>query len=165
MAGLVERFQRMINPPEDEYEEYYDDEPEEEEEDVGRGRGRFDDSRSSNSVSFSDYASRRETSGGRVLNINAKAQFQVVMFRPNSFKEDAWVIADELLQRHMVVLNLENTNEKEAEHILYFISGVAYANNGKFRPISKETVIVVPYNVDLTGNDVMDELENSGIFF
>ena len=66
MAGLVERFQRMINPPEDEYEEYYDDEPEEEEEDVGRGRSRFDDSRRSNSVSFSDYASRRETSGGRV---------------------------------------------------------------------------------------------------
>ena len=42
---------------------------------------------------------------------------------------------------------------------------MAYANNGKFRPITKQTVIVVPYNVDLTGNDVMDELENSGIFF
>lgn len=167
MAGLVDRFHRMLNPPEDEYEDYYEDEPEgEEEEDSGSGRDwdRFDGSR--RSVSFSDYTSRRSTgSGGRVLNINAKAQFQVVMFRPVSFKEDAWVIADELLQRHMVVLNLEDTDEREAEHILYFISGVAYANNGKFRPITKQTVIVVPYNVDLTGNDVMDELENSGIFF
>ncbi len=165
MAGLVDRIHRMINPPDDEYEDYYDDETEgEEEEDTGSS-SRYDEPR--HSVSFSDYVPRRESSSGngRVLNINAKAQFQVVMFRPTSFKDDAWMIADELLQRHMVVLNLEKTDEKEAEHILYFISGVAYANNGKFRPITNKTVIVVPYNVDLTGNDVMDELENSGIFF
>ena len=31
MAGLRDRLQRMWNPPDDEYEDYYDEEPEEEE--------------------------------------------------------------------------------------------------------------------------------------
>ena len=27
MAGLVEKLQKMWNPPDDEYDEYYDEEP------------------------------------------------------------------------------------------------------------------------------------------
>ena len=102
MAGLVEKLHKMWNPPDDEYEEYYDDEPEQEE--VSSGRSSYSESRRTSSYSFSDFAPRSETSGGnRVVNINAKAQLQVVLFKPISFGEDTRTIADELLKRHTVV--------------------------------------------------------------
>ena len=156
MAGLVEKLQKMWNPPDDEYDEYYEDEPEQEQE----------SSRSSYSYSFADFAPRGESSGGnRVVNINAKAQLQVVLFKPISFGEETRAIADELLKRHTVVLNLEKTEKDVSRRIVDFLSGVAYANNGKIKRIATNTFIITPYNVDLTGDDVLDELENNGLYF
>ena len=163
MAGLVDKLQKMWNPPDDEYEEYYDDEGEQEEE--GNSRT-YSEPRRSSSYSFSDFAPRSESSGGnRVVNINAKAQLQVVLFKPISFGEETRAIADELLQRHTVVLNLEKTEKEVSRRIVDFLSGVAYANNGKIKRIATNTFIITPYNVDLTGDDVLDELENSGVYF
>ena len=164
MAGLVEKLHKMWNPPDDEYEEYYDDEPEQEE--VSSGRSSYSESRRTSSYSFSDFAPRSETSGGnRVVNINAKAQLQVVLFKPISFGEDTRTIADELLKRHTVVLNLEKTEKEVSRRIVDFLSGVAYANNGKIKRIATNTFIITPYNVDLTGDDVLDELESNGLYF
>ena len=163
MAGLLDRIQRMWNPPDDEYEDYYEDEPVEAEE---PRRGNYDEPRRSSSYSFDTFSSRGSQSGGnRVVNIHAKAQLQVVLFKPVSFGEETRAIADELIQRHTVVLNLENTEKETSRRIVDFLSGVAYANNGKTKRIATGTFIITPYNVDLTGDDVLDELENNGLYF
>ena len=107
----------------------------------------------------------RAAGGNRVVNINAKAQLQVVLFKPISFGEETRAIADELLKRHTVVLNLEKTEKDVSRRIVDFLSGVAYANNGKIKRIATNTFIITPYNVDLTGDDVLDELENNGLYF
>ena len=65
--------------------------------------------------------------------------------------------------RH-VVLNLENTSKDVSRRILDFLSGVAYANNGKIKRVSTATFIITPYNVDLTGDDLMDEIESSSMY-
>ena len=162
MAGLVDKLQKMWNPPDDEYEEYYD-EPEEQE---TSSRSSFGEPRRSSTYSFSDFAPRSESSGGnRVVNINAKAQLQVVLFKPISFGEETRTSADELLKRHTVVLKLENTEKEVSRRIVDFLSGVAYANNGKIKRVATNTFIITPYNVDLTGDDVLDELENNGLYF
>ena len=88
----------------------------------------------------------------RVVNINAKAQLQVVLFKPISFGEETRAVADELLKRHTVVLNLEKTEKEVSRRIVEFLSGVAYANNGKIKRIATNTFISTPYNVDLTGD-------------
>lgn len=163
MAGLLDRIQRMWNPPDDEYEDYYEDEPVEAEE---PRRGNYDEHRRSSSYSFDTFSSRGSQSGGnRVVNIHAKAQLQVVLFKPMSFGEETRTIADELIKRHTVVLNLENTEKETSRRIVDFLSGVAYANNGKIKRIATGTFIITPYNVDLTGDDVLDELENNGLYF
>ena len=164
MAGLVDKLQKMWNPPDDEYEEYYDDEPEQEE--VSDRGGYSESRRSSSSYSFFFFFPRSDSSSSnRVVNINAKAQLQVVLFKPVSFGEETRAIADELLKRHTVVLNLEKTEKEVSRRIVDFLSGVAYANNGKIKRIATNTFIITPYNVDLTGDDVLDELENSGVYF
>ena len=156
MPGFVDKLHKMWNPLDDEYEEYYEDEPEEEydhsyDEPVRR-------------TSFSSFSSRTPQEN-KVVNINAKAQLQVVLFKPVSFGEETRAIADELLKRHTVVLNLEKTEKDVSRRVVDFLSGVAYANNGKIKRIATKTFIITPYNVDLTGDDVLDELENSGLYF
>lgn len=152
MAGLRDKFQRMLNPPDDEYEDYYDDEPQDDS---------YDDRRSS----FASFSARTDARENKVVNFNQKSQVQMVVYKPTSFGEEARNIADELLKRHTVVLNLEKAEKETARRIVDFLSGVAYANNGNLKLIATNIVIVTPYNVDLTGDDVLDELESSGIYF
>lgn len=152
MAGFKDKLQRMINPPDDEYEDYYDDEPQD---DVG-----YDDRR----PSYSSY-SRIDPRENKVVSFNQRSQMQMVVYKPSSFGEETRNIADELLRRNTVVLNLEKTDKDAARRIVDFLSGVAYANNGRLKPIASNIVIITPYNVDLTGDDVLDELESSGIYF
>ena len=87
------------------------------------------------------------------------------MFRPERFGEETRNIADELLKMHTVVLNLENTNKDVSRRIIDFLSGVAYANGGKIKRVATDTFIITPYNVDLMGDDVLDELDNNGVYF
>lgn len=173
MAGFVDKFKRMWDAPDDEYEynEYgYDTEPEEEPDDelkIYRDRDRDRSSRrSSRYDDYEDAASLRETSRrNKVVNISATAKLQVALFKPERFGEETRSIADELMKTHTVVLNLENTNKDMARRIIDFLSGVAYANRGKIKKVATSTFIIIPNNVDLTGDDLLDELEHSGVYF
>lgn len=99
----------------------------------------------------------------KVVDIHTTAKLQVVLKKPEHFDE-ATTIADELLERRTVVLNLEATEKAEAGKLLCFLSGVAYSNGGKLKKIANNTYIITPYNVDVMG-DLLDELENNGMFF
>ncbi len=155
MAGIVDKFKRMWDAPDDEYEydEYgYADNGEDDYEDEP--------------VRETQRERERDLGGrNKVVNINATAKLQVGIFKPERFGEETRSIADELMKTHTVVLNLEDTNKDMARRILDFLSGVAYANRGKIKRVATNTYIIIPSNVDLTGDDLLDELENSGVYF
>ena len=151
MANFVDKFKRMWDAPDDEndngYDEYgYADNEEEEYEEVAE---------------YTPSSSRRN----KVVNISATAKLKVAIFRPESFGEETRAIADELIKTHTVVLNLEETKKDVSRRIIDFLSGVAYANRGKIKRVASSTFIIIPNNVDLTGDDLLDELENSGVYF
>ena len=99
----------------------------------------------------------------KVVNINATTQLQVVLVNPERF-EDASTIADQLNAKRTVVLNLESTGKEVSRRLIDFLSGVAYANNGQIKRVATSTFIITQYNVDIMG-DLIDELENNGVFF
>ncbi len=99
----------------------------------------------------------------KVVNIHATAQLQVVLVKPERF-DDASAVADHLNAKRTVVLNLESSNKDVARRILDFLSGVAYANNGQIKKVANCTYIITPYNVGFMG-DLLDELENNGLYF
>ncbi|MBQ3133536.1 MAG: cell division protein SepF [Clostridia bacterium] len=101
--------------------------------------------------------------GNKVLNINATAQLQVVLVKPERF-DDASAVADHLNAKRTVVLNLESANKDVSRRILDFLSGVAYANDGQIKKVANCTFIITPYNVGVMG-DLLDELENNGFYF
>ena len=97
------------------------------------------------------------------MNIHATAQLQVALVKPEQY-ESAREIADHLRDKRTVVLNLESTDKNVAVRILDFVSGVAYAQDGKIKRVAVSTYIITPYNVDILG-DLVDELESNGLYF
>lgn len=104
-----------------------------------------------------------EDDPNKVVNIHTTAKLQVVLAKPERF-EDAKEIADHLNEKRTVVLNLEGTNKEVARRLVDLLNGVAYANGGQLKKVANNTFIITPYNVDVTG-DLIDELENTGVFF
>lgn len=105
---------------------------------------------------------RRSESRSKVVNIAATTQMQVVLAKPDRF-DMVSEIADQLRNKHAVVLNLEATNKDVARRLVDFLSGCAYALDGKMKKIAVSTYLVTPYNVDIVG-DLVEELENNGVY-
>ena len=145
--GLLDSFKSLARP----YDEEYDDIAEKPKETIPSSR----------------FAAPEEeipaSRNNKVVNIHATAQLQVVLVKPEQY-ENAREIADHLREKRTVVLNLESTNKDTARRLLDFISGVAYAQDGKIKKVAVSTYIITPYNVDILG-DLIDELENNGLYF
>ena len=144
--GFLDELKRLARP--------YEDEEEEEE---------FDDFEPVSRSERMDRTGGDERRSNKVVNIHTTTQLQVVLVKPERF-ENASEIADHLREKRTVVLNLESTNKDIARRLLDFLSGVAYANEGKIKKVAISTYIITPYNVDILG-DLIDELENNGLYF
>ena len=104
-----------------------------------------------------------ESRRGKVVNIHATTQLKVVLVKPERF-ETASEIADHLKEKRTVVMNLESTHKDIARRLVDFLSGMAYAGEGKIKKVAANTYIITPYSVDIQG-DLIDELENNGLYF
>ena len=106
---------------------------------------------------------KSEKKNDKIVNINATTQLEVVLVKPEAYA-DGSIVADHLINRRTVVLNLESTNKEVSRRLLDFLSGVAYAIDGQIKRVANSTFIITPYNVGVVG-DILDELENSGVYF
>ena len=104
----------------------------------------------------------RRSTNNKVVNINATTQLSVVLVKPERY-DNAPEIADHLRERRTVVINLEQTNKEVARRLIDFLSGVAYAQEGKIKKVANSTYMITPYNVDILG-DLIDELESNGLY-
>ena len=153
--GLMDELKKIIHPYDDEDYDYEDDfeEPVKE-----SSRSLFDDRKDDRREDR-----RSEDRHNKVVNIHATTQLKVVLVKPERF-ENASEIADHLKEKRTVVLNLESTNKDVARWLIDFLSGVAYAGEGKIKKVAANTYIITPYSVDIMG-DLIDELENNGLYF
>ena len=153
--GLMDELKKIIHPYDDEDYDYEDDfeEPVKE-----SSRSLFDDRKDDRREDR-----RSEDRHNKVVNIHATTQLKVVLVKPERF-ENASEIADHLKEKRTVVLNLESTNKDVARRLIDFLSGVAYAGEGKIKKLAANTYIITPYSVDIMG-DLIDELENNGLYF
>ncbi len=144
--SILDEIKKLTHPYEDE-----DDDPAE-----------FDDGPQERDM-FEERRSRYDDRRNKVVNIHATTQLKVVLVKPERF-ENASEIADQLKDKRTVVLNLESTNKDVARRLIDFLSGVAYAGEGKIKKVAANTYIITPYHVDIEG-DLIDELEYNGLYF
>ena len=171
--GIFDELKRMAHPFEDEdddFEEYETAAPRATER-RERGIDRYErpervervSRTNNNNDNYDVIGMENERRSNKVVNIRAATQLQVVLVKPEKF-DDASAIADHLREKRTVVLNLESTNKEIARRLLDFLSGVAYANEGKIKKVAISTYLITPYKVDILG-DLIDELENNGLYF
>ena len=144
--SILDELKKFTRPYDDEDDEFddFDEAPQ---------RDSFEDRR----------AKIAEERRGKVVNIHATTQLKVVLVKPDRF-ESASEVADHLKDKRTVVLNLESTNKDVARRLIDFLSGVTYGVEGKIKKVSANTYIITPYHVDFEG-DLIDELENNGLYF
>ena len=97
--------------------------------------------------------SERSESGsfsGKVLSMNSNKP-SVVLFRPTSFNE-ATKAADDLRDRKAVIVNMENVDPSMARRVVDFLSGCAYALEGKVKKIALATYLFCPHSMDVMGD-------------
>lgn len=158
--GFMDELKKLTKPYSEDDE--FDDFDEEEKPSRPSRRERQTEHTSFDFDKESEQPVRRSFGDSKVVNINTTAQMQVVLVKPDRF-DNVSDIADHLRSKHAVVLNLEATNKDVARRLVDFLSGCAYALDGKIKKIAISTYIITPYNVDIIG-DLIDELENSGLY-
>lgn len=93
----------------------------------------------------------REPAKGMMLNSNNSGSLELKVVRPKEF-DTVPQIADHLLSRRTVVLNLEETNKETAKRVVDFLSGVAYSIDGSIKKVASNTYVITPANVDVSGD-------------
>ncbi len=154
MSNIMGKFKNILKQPEEEmeYDDYYDNEEQE-------------DSIQQEDSETVDTSS--DDNQNNVYNINSNSsKAQLVLFKPEAFdRETITKMADELINRHTVILNVEQTNKDVSRRIIDFLSGVAYAHSGKVSKVAEDTYIAMPNNVELSSNDAIDDVESDNVYF
>lgn len=165
--GLMDELKKLTHPysdrDDDDYDDY-DDEPLDDEQEpepaprrtFGRTAAAADPVR----TTAPSAATGRPTGGsGRVVNLGSSMQLQMNLIKPSRFDQVS-DIADHLRDRQAIVLNLEDTDKDVARRLVDFLSGCAYALEGRIKKVAKYTYLVTPYSVDVIG-DLTEEMENN----
>lgn len=75
---------------------------------------------------------------------------KVILQEPRTYNE-AQEIADHIINRRSVVINLERVNHQQAKRIVDFLSGTVYAVKGDIQKLGAHTFLCTPDNVEVSG--------------
>ncbi|HEY9581919.1 MAG TPA: cell division protein SepF [Savagea sp.] len=88
---------------------------------------------------------------------SAKKTAEVFLTEPRVYAE-AQEIADQLLQKKAVIVNLQRIDREQALRIVDFLSGTVYSLNGDIQRVGTDIFLCTPENVEV-GGEITDYLE------
>lgn len=145
--GIMDRFNKILGKDvEDEYEDDYGYEDEYEDEPAD------------------DYAAPKAPAQGAAgVNLSGSA-LEMKLVKPERYDTTTvQKIADHLLSGRTVVLNLESTNKESARRLIDFLSGVVYSIEGDITRVSNNTVVIVPHNVHVSGEQLQEQMKKNDV--
>ena len=90
--------------------------------------------------------------GGSVQVVSGNS-IEMKVVTPKSF-DSVSQIADLLMEKKTVLLNLENTNRETSIRLIDFLSGAAYALRGDVQKVADNTFAVTPNNVEVSNESI-----------
>jgi len=145
--GLVDKMKGILNPG---TREGFDDEDEifgVDENNINYYEDNFQPQQNFAQPQQQNIYAQQPQQAGMALNSNA---LELKVVKPESF-ESVNQIADHLLNRRTVVLNLEDTDRETSRRLIDFLSGVAYSIKGTMKRVAKHTFVITPNNVGVSG--------------
>ena len=98
----------------------------------------------------------------KILNIHTNNNIKLVVYEPSKYEEAPKMVED-LKNRKIVVINLEEMEIEPKKQIFDFLNGSIYALDGNIQKVSKDIFILAPNNVEIDAR-LKEELKNKGIF-
>lgn len=91
---------------------------------------------------------------------SVKKSSKMILCEPRSF-EEAQDIADHIINRRSVVINLQRVDVQEARKIIDFLGGAVYALSGEMKKVGSQTFLCAPEHVEVAGNitEVMEDID------
>lgn len=165
--GVLDKFLDAIKlSDDDEYEDddFFDDDFEDEYEDEKPRKNLFGKKERSSYEEEEDFdydVKKPVRTNSKVTPMRQPARrnaptMEVCVIKPNKM-EDSREITETLLSGRTVILNLEGLDLEDAQRIIDFISGAAFAIDGNLQKISNSIFLVTPAHVDISG-DLQDLL-------
>lgn len=93
---------------------------------------------------------------GKVVDIKTSGQQQVVIMQPADI-EAAQQACDHIRAGKTVICNIEKVDTKVAQRVIDFITGAAYALDGKVMPVSSVIFVVAPHNTALVEGSIVSQ--------
>lgn len=153
--GLMDRIKKVTGTNEA-YDEAYDDDyykgfdgyddGVEDDSDMQIANGQMGGNMSQQGMGIPMGAPMQQNPSGGIGLSGSNIQMQVV--RPQTF-DSVSQIADHLLNKCTVVLNLESTNKETSRRLIDFLSGVAYSIDGSIKKIATNAYVITPSNVNV----------------
>lgn len=109
-----------------------------------------------------DNASYERTENVNVVPFSGKGRTdkpRIYLAEPSKF-EDCGNAAQALLQKNIVLLNLEDNRDEDSKRILDFFSGVSFAVDADLQQIGNRVFLIRPKNVEIT-NEMLDDLKDN----
>ncbi|GIN74360.1 cell division protein SepF [Bacillus sp. J14TS2] len=107
----------------------------------------------------------QQTPANRKQNVvslqSAKKSSKVILIEPRVYAE-AQEVADHLVNRKAVIVNLQRIHRDQALRIVDFLSGTVYALGGDIQRVGHDIFLCTPDNVEVSGN--ISELINEHDF-
>ena len=103
---------------------------------------------------YNSYSSDSDDDGKVVYAKKTNPNF--ILVKPDK-REELFNIADNLLKKKCVVLNLELV-KSDTRRFVDFLSGVAYALDGQVKKIAINTYLIIPGGLEISGN-IFDDIE------
>ena len=114
---------------------------------------------SDNDTAFTSSASASTGFSGQVVSMGNRQE--VVLFRPENFS-DTSKAADHLRAKKAVIVNMEKVDKAMARRVVDFLSGCAYAVDGKVKKVAQSTYLFCPHSMDVVGDleNIQSEAES-----
>ncbi|MCT2538045.1 cell division protein SepF [Aquibacillus koreensis] len=94
---------------------------------------------------------RKERRQQNVVSLKSvQSSSKVVLCEPKSFNE-VQEIADQIINRKSVIINLQRAEHGDARQMIDFLSGTIYAVSGQMQKLGSQTFLCTPENVDVSG--------------
>ncbi|HLR62196.1 MAG TPA: cell division protein SepF [Lentibacillus sp.] len=95
----------------------------------------------------------QSSSNGNIVSLTSMQgpTSKVVLYEPRNYSE-AQEIADNVVNKRAVVINLQRVDQQQAKRIVDFLSGTVYAINGDIQKIGAGAFLCTADNVDVSGS-------------
>ena len=154
--SFLDKVKEFIGIEEPEYDEYYDEYDYDENFD-----GYVDEEESDISETPTSFSTSEKSRRNNVTDISS-AKVKISIQEPLTY-DDGPTILDDIMNRKIVVLNLEMLEVDKKRQIFDFVSGGIYSLDGDIRKVTKDIFVIVPRGAEIEGN-LQDQLKNKSMY-